>query len=158
MNDIQNFEGELLLYDTPDGGEVELVDDFFVSDKTFSTAVYISIMGGNKGDNGKVKNKNTWWGNTLKNVLENEKIISRFQAVIFSMPMTTKNIQEAESAAILDLQWVISDGIGDAVTAEGYAVMRNKFKIVINIFAKGENIYSNAFSLFWEAGVYGGSV
>jgi phage gp46-like protein len=158
MSDLQNFEGDLLLEDTPDGGDVQIENELFVNDKSFNTAVYLSLFGGNKDDNGKVKNKNTWWGNTLDGVSENEKIISRFQSIIFGLPMSTKNIQEAENAANLDLQWVIDEGIGDAVITTGSALSINKFLLLVNIQAKGESIYKNAFSLFWKAGVYGNGV
>jgi len=158
MINIQNFEGDLLLEDTPDGGDIQILNDFFVNDLSFNTAVYLSIFGGNKDDNGKVKNKFTWWGNTLDGVPENEKIISRFQAVIFGLPMTTKNIKEAETAAKMDLQWVISEGIGDTVLTAGTAITRNKFQLQITIQTKGKNIYENVFSLFWEAGVYGNGI
>jgi phage gp46-like protein len=152
MNNLQNFEGDLLLEDTPDGGDIQLINDVFVSDTTLKTAVYLSLFGGNKDDNGKVKNKNTWWGNTLAGVSENEKIISRFQSIIFSLPMSTKNIQEAETAAKLDLQWIIDEGIGNDIIVSGSAIARNKFKIKINISVKEKNIYENSFSTPWQVG------
>jgi phage gp46-like protein len=154
MSDLQNFEGDLLLEDTPDGGEISIENNLFVSDRSFKTAVYLSLFGGNKDDNGKVKNKFTWWGNTLPGVTESEKLISRFQAVIFGLPMTTKNIQSAENAANLDLKWVISDGIADDVIVSGRAVTRNQFALTVNIQSKGNSIYKNTFLLLWQAGVY----
>jgi phage gp46-like protein len=154
MSDLQNFEGDLLLEDTPDGGDIQIEHDLFMNDKSFNTAVYLSLFGGNKEDSGKVKNKNTWWGNTLPGISENEKIISRFQAVIFALPMTTKNIQEAESAARIDLQWTIDEGIGDQIIITGQAITRNKFNLTVNILLEKQSIYNNTFSLLWQAGVY----
>jgi len=158
MSNLQIFEGDLLLLDTLDGGDIKLIDDVFISDTSINTAVYLSLFGGNKDDNGKVKNKFTWWGNTLTGVSENEKIVSRFQAVIFGLPMSTKNIQEAETAAAMDLQWIIDEGIGDEVNVSGSAIARNKFKLKVNITAKGKNIYENDFSMPWQAGVYNDSL
>jgi phage gp46-like protein len=158
MSDLQNFEGDLLLEDSQDGGEIRLVNGIFVNDKTLNTAVYISLMGGNKEDNGRVKNKFTWWGNTLAGTAENEKIVSRFQAVIFGLPMTGKNIQEAENAAALDLRWIASEGVGDEVKVSGSAASRNRFQLKVNILANGKNIYENIFSFLWETGVYGDGV
>jgi phage gp46-like protein len=155
MSDLQNFEGDLLLEDTQDGGDISIENDLFVNDRTFKTAVYLSIFGGNKEDNGKVKNNKTWWGNTLSGTPENEKLISRFQAVIFGLPMTTKNIESAENAASLDLKWVIDEGVADKVEVSGNAVSRNKFILSVEIKASGKSIYENTFSLFWKAGVYG---
>jgi len=158
MNNLQIFEGDLLLEDTPDGGDIKLFDDVFMNDTTIKTAVFLSLFGGNKDDNGKVKNKFSWWGNTLAGTSENEKIISRFQAVIFAMPMTTKNIQEAETAAKLDLQWVIDEGIGDELDVSGSAITRNKFNLKVKITAKEKTIFENDYSTPWQAGVYNDSL
>jgi phage gp46-like protein len=155
MSDFQNFEGDLLLEDTQDGGDISIENDLFVNDRTFKTAVYLSIFGGNKEDNGKVKNRKTWWGNTLEGTGENEKLVSRFQAVIFGLPMTTKNIEIAESAASLDLKWIVDEGIADKITVSGRAVSRKKFSLHVEIKAGGKSIYENTFALFWKAGVYG---
>jgi phage gp46-like protein len=155
MNDLQNFEGDLLLTETPDGGEVAIENGLFVCDRSFNTAVYLSLFGGNKDDNGKVKNSKTWWGNTLPGTAENEKLVSRFQAVISGLPMTIKNIQEAESAASLDLKWIADEGIAEKITVSGRAVTRNKFSLFVDIQSGAKSIYKNTFSLFWKAGIYG---
>jgi phage gp46-like protein len=158
MNDLQTFEGDLLLEDTPDGGDIRIENDLFVSDRSFNTAVYISIFGGNKDDNGKVKNDKTWWGNTLGDTVENEKLVSRFQAIIFGLPMTTKNIQEAETAAVLDLNWLIKEGAADKIITAGRATGRNRFALTVQIRSGGKSIYENTFSLFWRSGIYGNTV
>jgi phage gp46-like protein len=156
MNNLQTFEGDLLLEDTPDGGDIRIENDLFASDRSFNTAVYLSLFGGNKDDNGKVKNNKTWWGNTLEGTAENEKLVSRFQAIISGLPMTTKNIQEAESAARLDLKWIIDEGIAEKITVSGRALSRIKFALYVDIQAGGNSIYEHTFSLFWKAGIYGG--
>jgi phage gp46-like protein len=155
MNDLQNFEGDLLLAETPDGGEAAIENGLFACDRSFNTAVYLSLFGGNKDDNGKVRNNKTWWGNTLPGTAENEKLVSRFQAAISGLPMTTKNIQEAENAAGLDLKWITDEGIADKITVSGRAVTRNKFLLFVDIQSGGKSIYENTFSLFWKAGIYG---
>jgi phage gp46-like protein len=155
VNDLQNFEGDLLLMETPDGAEMVIENDLFVCDRSFNTAVYLSLFGGNKDDNGKVRNNKTWWGNTLPGTAENEKLVSRFQAVISGLPMTTKNIQEAEGAASLDLKWITDEGIAEKIIVSGRAVTRNKFTLHIDIQSGGKSIYENIFSLFWKAGIYG---
>jgi phage gp46-like protein len=154
MSDLLNFGGDLLLEDTPDGGDIVINNCLFVNDPSFNTAVYLSLFGGNEDDNGKVENKNTWWGNTLPGISKNEKLVSRFQNIIFTLPMTSKNIQSAENAARLDLQWAIDEGIGDKIIISGQAVTRNKFNLTVNILTQENNIYKNTFTLFWQAGVY----
>jgi phage gp46-like protein len=158
MSGLQTFEGDLLLEDTPDGGDIRIENDLLASDRSFDTAVYLSLFGGNKDDNGKVKNNRTWWGNTLKGAAENEKLVSRFQAIIFGLPMTAKNIQEAEAAAVLDLKWLINEGAADKITATGKAAGRNGFALAVEIRAGGKSIYENTFSLFWRSGIYGSTI
>jgi phage gp46-like protein len=149
------FEGDLLLVETPDGGNILIEEGVFVSDKAFSTAVYLSLFGGNKEDAGKVKNNQAWWGNLLPDTAEAEKLISRFQAVILGLPMSTKNILEAEKAAALDLEWLIDAGIAGAVEVDGNAAGKNNFSLRVKVNANGTTIYDNTFSLFWKAGIYG---
>jgi phage gp46-like protein len=158
MNELQNFEGDLLLEDTVDGGDIQIEDGLLVPDRTFRTAVYLSLFGGNKEDSGKVKNNKTWWGNTLPGTGANEKLVSRFQAVISGLPMTTKNIGEAEAAARLDLKWTIDEGVAEKIIVSGSAKAHNKFALRVEIKAGGKSVYENTFALFWKAGIYGSSV
>jgi len=148
---LQTFEGDLLLYDTPDGGDIRVEEGLVASDRAFSTAVYISLFGGNKDDSGRVRNRRTWWGNTLRGVSESRRLASRFQAIVFGMPMTAKNILDAEEAARLDLSWITSEKIADKITADGRAEARNRFSLEIKISAAGETVYDNAFSVFWRS-------
>jgi phage gp46-like protein len=156
VSDLQNFQGDLLLEDTPDGGDISIGDGLFVNDRSFNTAVYVSLFGGNKDDTGKVKNNKTWWGNTLPETSDTEKLISRFQSIILGLPMTTKNIQDAETAAMLDLAWIIEEGIADEILVDGHAGNSNKFFLRVNIRTVGKSVYDNTFSLFWKIGIYGG--
>jgi phage gp46-like protein len=152
---LQTFEGDLLLTDTPDGGDIVILDGLISSDRALDTAVYLSLFGGNKKDNGKVRNKETWWGNTLRGVSENQKLVSRFQAIIFGLPMTTKNILDAEEAAKLDLLWMIDEKLADEIIADGRAVSNNRFYLKIQIKLRGNTIYSNTFVVPWKAGSNG---
>ena len=156
MSGLQVFEGDLLLVDTPDGGDIVIQDGFFVNDNAFNNAVYLSLFGGNKEDNGRVQNNNEWWGNKLP-ANSAERMTSRFQAIIFGLPMTTKHIIEAENAASLDLAWLIEEGIGEEIRVDGRVIdgKRNIFNLRIDILSFGSSIYSNTFSLFWGAGLYG---
>ena len=139
------------MHDTPDGGDILIKEGFIISDKTFGTAVYLSLFGGNKEDNGRVRNRKTWWGNTLRGVSENRRLVSRLQAIIFGLPMTTKNILDAEEAARLDLGWIITEKIAGEITVSGRAVSRNRFSLAVQINANGDTIYNNAFAIFWRS-------
>ena len=152
---LQTFEGDLLLCDTPDGGDIIILDGLISSERAYGTAVYLSLFGGNQEDNGKVKNRKTWWGNTLRGVSENQKLVSRFQAIIFGLPMTTKNIMDAEEAAKLDLDWMVGEKLADEIIPDGRAVSNNRFNLKIQIKSKGKTIYSSTFVIPWKAGTHG---
>jgi|LSPZ01.1.fsa_nt_gi phage gp46-like protein len=157
MNALHDFEGDSLLYETPDGGELAVENGLFVSDKQFSTAVYLSLFGGNKEDTGKTKNKNEWWGNVINGVTENEKLRSRFQYIITGLPMTVKNIKEAETAAAMDLQWFLDEKIADEIYTYGQTTGKNKFNLTVEIKKDKLTIFENVYSLLWGVG-YGDSI
>ena len=152
---LQVFEGDLLLHDTLDGGDITINNGFIASDRTFNTAIYLSLFGGNQEDNGRVRNRKTWWGNTLRGVNENQKLVSRFQAIIFGLPISTKNILEAEEAAKLDLAWLIAEGLADEIIADGIAAGHNRLNLKIQLKAGGEIIYTHTFLIPWGAGKHG---
>jgi phage gp46-like protein len=148
---LQDFEGDVLLIETPDGGDFVMKDGLITADNNYSTAFYLSLFGGNKEDSGVVKTNKTWWGNTLKNTQKNEKLISRFQYVIRSMPLTVKNIKAAEDAAVLDLAWMVEEGIADKVEADGSTEGKNRFCIAVNIIKSETSIYKGSFNTLWGA-------
>jgi phage gp46-like protein len=145
---LQNFEGDILLVETPDGGDFVMQDGFLVADTNYSTPIYLSLFGGNKDDSGVIKTNKTWWGNTLRNTKNNEKLISRFQYIIRSMPLTVKNIKNAEAAAVLDLAWMVEEGLADKVEASGSTAGKNRFHLEINLIKSGTNIFIKGRSPF----------
>lgn len=157
MSGLHKFEGDILLVDTLDGGDVVIENGLFVSDKQFSTAVYLSLFGGNKDDNGKGEKKDEWWGNKIAGITESEKLRSRFQNITTGLPMTVKNIKEAELAAKMDLKWLINEKIADEIVVYGQATGKNKFNLTVEILKDKLKIFKDEYSLLWGAG-YGDSV
>jgi phage gp46-like protein len=146
---LQEFEGDVLLVETPDGGDFVLEDGLIMADNNYSTAIYLSLFGGNKDDSGTVKTNKTWWGNTLKDTKKNEKLISRFQYIIRSMPLTVKNVKNAEAAAVLDLAWMVEEGFADEVEASGSTKGKNLFQLDINLIKSGTSIFYYGFNTTW---------
>lgn len=62
----EEFGGDVLLFDTEDGGEISVINGLVIADGGFNTAVYLSLFGGNKDDGGEVASGDTWWGTGLK--------------------------------------------------------------------------------------------
>ena len=150
-----DFQGDLLLIETPDGGDCVIQDGLIKADHAFGTAFYISLFGGNKADAGKVKNRNTWWGNTLPDIPENEKIVSRFQNYIQTAPMTVKNIKEAVNMAELDLKWAIEEKIADKINIRARAEGINRLRLFIDVIKHGKSVYETEYGVLWGAGING---
>ena len=151
MSGLQNFEGDLFLFEALDGGDISIASGLFVSDQQFSTAAYLSLFGGNKDDSGKVNSRNEYWSNFLDGITESEKYRSRFQHIITGFPMTVRNIKEAETAAYMDLQWFINDGIADEIFIYGKATGKNRFNLTVQILKDKSTIFENEYPLLWEA-------
>ena len=147
----QTFNGDLQIIETKDGGDCVLQDGIFNADHGFGTAFYLSLFGGNKADSGKVKNRNTWWGNTLGGIQENEKNVSRFQNFICSKPMTVKNIKDAETMAQLDLKWAIDEKIADAINVSIRSENVNKIRLFISALKDGKEVHKAEYGVSWEA-------
>lgn len=152
---MSDFEGDVFLVETPDGGDVVVEDGLIKPCKDFSTAVYLSLFGGNKADDGKVKNSRTWWGNVLEDLSEDEKMVSRFQAIVLGMPLSVKSMREAERAASLDLNWFIEKKIADEIKTSGRIKERNNFLLSIEIKKEGKTLYGKEFALLWQGGLNG---
>lgn len=152
---LENFEGDVLLSDSNDGGVINIVNGLVIGDRSFSTAAYISLFGGNKRDNGRVDNNKTWWGNRFAETPDNEKIVSRFQAIVKSLPMTAKNIKLAESAAVEDLAWMIKENIADEIESLIKDIDGHRIELNIVIKKSGELIERGNWTVEWEAAVNG---
>jgi len=152
---MTNFQGDLKLIETPDGGDCVFADGLISADPAFGTAVYISLFGGNKADAGAVKNRDTWWGNTLQGVSESEKIVSRFQNFIHVMPMTVKNIKDARDMANLDLKWIIDEGIADELIIDTRSEGINRLRLFVKATKAGKNIFESEYGVLWGAGLNG---
>jgi phage gp46-like protein len=149
MSDI--FEGDILLVDSPDGGDLVIENGLIKNDKRFSTAVNLSLFFVFLDDPGKTQSKREWWGNKFANT-ESEKLRSRFQFIINGYPMTVKNIREAEAAALLDLEWLKTENIADKINVSIKSTGKNTFNLEIEILANMETLYKNTYSLQWEGG------
>ncbi|WP_315601917.1 hypothetical protein [Treponema socranskii] len=82
-------------------------------------------------------------------------MISRFQAIITGLPLSVKNIRKAETAAVLDLEWLKNEGVADEIITEGKTRGKNIFALKIEIKNNGKSLYEKEFSLFWENGIHG---
>lgn len=151
METVDNFEGDMDVCTTADGGDVTIQDGLFVCDRGFRTAIYLSLFGGNESDDGKNTANKSWWGNMISGTKLAEKYVSRFQNIITSLPMSTKNIKLAEDAALIDLDWIKTEGIADLIESSGSVSGKNIFCLIVRLKKKGILLFENEYRLNWEA-------
>lgn len=146
---MTEFNGDVLLEDTPDGGNIIITDGLIKDDKGFSTAVLISLMGGNFDDPAVIESNQSWWGNLIGD--KETEIRSSFQNTVCSLPLTTKNLQTAEDAAKKDLQWLIDKGIADEINVTGSIENIKRASFEVKVIKNGENILDTVYGVEWEA-------
>ena len=97
-----NYDGDLMLYPTPDGGDLNIIGGQPDMDRGLWTAVYLSLFSGQ------------WWGNALSE--QTEQLTDSIEAVMLDDSNQSRlNVQEAARAA---LRWLVDDGIVAAVDVE----------------------------------------
>jgi phage gp46-like protein len=76
-------------------------------------------------------------------------MVSRFQAIMTGLPMTVKNIREAETAAETDLQWFKDEKIADEITATIKCTGKHEFNLTIEILKDARTVFENTYALQW---------
>lgn len=142
-------QGDVLLCQTNDDGEIEVVDGLVTMTGTFTTAAYLALFGGNEDDNGQQGNSMTWWGNLSENE-PSRKYVSETQNLLQSIPPTSNNLLRIEDAAKRDLNFFITENIASSVEVSASLSGVNQVKIIIDISAEGEES-SFEFTENWRA-------
>lgn len=153
MADDKNvFGGDVLLLDTQDGADIVVEDGLIKECRTFDTAVYLSLFGGNKGDLAG-RPTETWWGNLVPGTRRNEWMHSEFGAMVAGIPLTGANLRKAADAAARDLGWVKSDAGADGVSVSLRAESARRVRLVAEITQDGLLAGGGAYELQWQGAV-----
>ncbi len=120
---------DVLLFQTPDDGDVSIDGGEFQLTDGLETAVYLSLFGGNWQDDGAEGNPLQWWGNSGV-VDPDQRQRSRTQYLLQSLPATSGNLKRVEDAAVADLAWLPDQY---AVTISTSMPARNKVQFVVQI-------------------------
>lgn len=122
-----NQEGDVLLFQTVDNGEINIENGIIEMSGGLQTAAYISLFGGNEDDDGNEKSLLQYWANFNENEPE-KKYRSETQFLLRSIPTTSSNLLRIEQAAKRDLLW-LSEEVTVTATIPGL----NKIKLVIEL-------------------------
>lgn len=147
---MSDFQGDVLLYDTVDGGEISFSDDNLIMDDTgFETAIYLSLFGGNELDDGSESTlKYEWWGNKLEDDPK-YKLTSQTQNIIHGYPATPNNLNKVKEAVKQDLAWMISEGIIDNLTITATIPNKNRLNLTVEGIKDKEKIINTTYELNW---------
>ena len=144
-------QGDVLLEQTDDGGEITVVNGVITMSGGLETAAYLSLFGGNGDDDGRKGNPKTWWGNLLE-ISPAKKYISETQHLLQSIPAVSASLRKIEDAAKKDLNWFLTESIASSVTVLASIPDLNKITLTVIIEAVG-NESEFEFTENWKAGV-----
>lgn len=148
---MNNYEGDILIFSTEDGGEINFNSGILEMTSGFESMVYLLLFGGNIGDDGtKATEKKEWWGNKLETNNPERKIHSRFQNLIYGIPATPANLNKLEQAAIQDLSLFKTQKIADKIDIELIVPEKNKVNIEIIIWKDENKLYETSFEVNWK--------
>lgn len=130
-------QGDVLLFNTPDHGDIEVIDGVVTMSGGLETAAYLALFGGNIDDNGTDSTKSKqWWGNLSET--EPEKTYrSETQALLKSLPVISGNLRRIETTVVRDLEFFIKIGAASSVNCVATIPGLNKIKIAVTITIEG---------------------
>ena len=131
-------QGDVVLYQSLDDGEIEIVDGIVTMDGGLQTAVYLSLFGGNDDDAAGFDTRLSWWGNIQEND-ESKKIRSLTQYNLKALPATTFNMLIIKDSVLRDLAWMTEIGAATEVDCEVSIPAINKVQINVKINAEGSS-------------------
>lgn len=133
---------DILLFHTDDGGEIDVQNGRFVLDDSPSTAVYLSLFGGNERDDGSAATSSLqWWGN----LLEDDRALhyrSETQHHLRILPATPASLRRIEDAATRDLAWMV-DALDAEVIVNASMPALNRIALNVAMTINGETTELN---------------
>lgn len=132
---------DIHIFDTTYGGEV--TKDLAMRDG-LESAVYLSLFGGNRGDDGTQKSPREWWGN-LGETEEARRYRGETAELLGTLVPTSGNLRRIESAVERDLTWLKSGGYAKVSRIAASMPALKKVHLVIEI----DELDPLEFSLDW---------
>lgn len=146
-----NNTGDVLIVSTLDGADINVENGIVEMTTGFETAIYLSLLGGNEKDDGtEATKKYEWWGNKLENNNPERKLASRFQNILFGLPITPANLKKLEEAGKQDLQWFVTFKIADTIEFEVNLIDKNRVDVIAKLFKDKQKLSETKYSLNWK--------
>lgn len=139
---------DVRLYQTVDGGEIDISNGQLALSDGLETAVYLSLFGGNEDDSGgDDTERKQWWGN-FEELDEDEKYRSETQYLLNGLPASSANLLRIEDAIARDLAW-LSNGLASSVDVAVSIPALNRIAISIEIVIDDRE-FSYVFTEAWR--------
>lgn len=125
--------GDVVLFQSLDGGEIEINNGLIEMNEGLQTSVYLSLFGGNDEDD-KISNQEfnkSWWGNYEEEELN--QIRSETQFLLKSLPATSSNLRKLEITVKRDLDWMIQSKLANNINVSASIPALNTIKLNIEI-------------------------
>ena len=142
-------QGDVLLQQTNDNGEISVVNGVAAMTGSFETMAYLCLFGGNEDDAGGSDTSKSWWGN-LDEIDPDLRYVSETQNLLRSIPAISSNLLKIQAAAERDLAVFTNKSIASSVTVAVSIPALNRVTIAVDIEAVGEES-SFKFTENWRA-------
>lgn len=126
-------QGDVLIYQTSNGGEINIADGLVEMAGGIETAAYLSMFGGNYDDDG-LDNAVGWWGNVGESAPERQ-YHSETQFILNTALPIPSNLKRIEDAVKRDLQWFLDVGAASSIEVSATMPSVNKVNLVIELNA-----------------------
>ena len=130
-------QGDVLLQQTNDNGEISVVNGVATMTGSFETMAYLCLFGGNEDDAGGADTTETWWGN-LDEIDPDLRYVSETQNLLKSIPAISSNLLKIQAAAERDLAVFTNKNIASSITVVVSIPALNRVTIAVDIEAVGE--------------------
>jgi len=129
-----NYDGDLKLIPTDDGGDILLQNGQPVMEQGLSTAVYITLFSGD------------WWANAVSE--EAEKLGSELETV-FSRTLSNQTRLDAEEYARQALKWMLDSGIAVSIEVEATILAGGTLGLSVRITQPDETVEELRYQVNW---------
>ena len=143
---MQNQQGDVVLFQSLNDGDIEVIDGVVTMNGGLQTAAYLSLFGGNLEDDGVTAGGN-WWGN-LEEVEPARKYRSETQRLLNSIPAVSGNLLLIQAAAERDLAWFLAEGVAVSVAVSVALTGVKRIEITVNIDGNAEVTFAENWGSF----------
>lgn len=116
---------DVRLYQTDDGGEIDVIGGQEQMADGLGTACYLSLFGGNERDSGlTADDSKQFWANLVEDD-PNARYRSKTQALLTSLTLIPANLRALEDAAADDLSWLVPSIASDVAVDATMPALRS---------------------------------